>query len=266
MEYYDIDKIHSVLLGILKYFDTFCRRNGIRYSLSGGTMIGAVRHKGFIPWDDDADIMMPRPDYERFLELFNLQSDGRYHALSNQNSTQGHHYINCYAKVEDVRTVSVEYGLRGIAQFGLNIDVFPVDGAPEDIKDRKKFCDRILYYRRRIVLRQRPLSRLFEGPPLAWFQAHSRSMKYWMDCIDSTIHTYPYEESAYTGAVCGLHGIREVHPREVFENYTDYQFEDATLMGIKDYHAYLSAIFGDYMQLPPEKERGGKHDLRVRDK
>lgn len=265
MQYYDIDSIHSVLLGILKYFDAFCRRNGLRYSLSGGTMIGAVRHKGFIPWDDDADIMMPRPDYDKFLQLFNGQSDGRYYALSRESS-KDHHYINCYAKVEDSTTVSVEHGLRGIAKFGLNIDVFPVDGAPEDPAERKRFCDRILHYRRRLVLRQRPFSRLFEGPPLAWFQAHARSIQYWLDRIDDIIRTYPFNDSKFTGAVCGLHGTKEVHPREVFDNYTDYQFEDATLMGIKDAHAYLTAIFGDYMQLPPESERGGKHRLQVMNK
>ena len=264
MEYLDIDRIHAALLDILKYFDAFCRRNGLRYSLSGGTMIGAVRHKGFIPWDDDADIMMPRPDYNRFLELFNAQSDGRYMVISHEiGRNGGSWYIKCYSKVEDTTTVSIEEGLRGIAQFGLNIDIFPVDGVPDNPAEQKKFCNAVRRYKRRVVLRQRPLWRLFQGPPLAHLQSRLHSLEYWAKKCDDFMCTYDYDTAHYAGAIGGLHGVDEVHPKQVFEEYADYDFEGVKLMGIKDAHAYLSKIFGDYMQLPPERERSGKHKLLV---
>ena len=263
MEKFDIQRIHDKLLGILKYFDAYCRKNGLRYSLSGGTLIGAVRHKGFIPWDDDADIMMPRPDFDRFVSKFNSEADPQYHLIVPGDIEGTNWYINGYAKLEDTATQSVEHGLRGIASFGLNIDIFPVDGVPDDYRSQKSFCRKARRYKRRSVLRQRPFGRIFQGPPLAMLQAYMHPVSYWMKKSEELTCTYDFGKSAYAGAIGGLHGIDEVLPREVFENYKEYDFEDARFMGIVDADAYLTQIYGDYMKLPPEKERSGKHELNV---
>ena len=266
MEQFDIQRIHESLLGILKYFDAYCRKNGLRYSLSGGTLIGAVRHKGFIPWDDDADIMMPRPDFEKLVANFNADGRQRYHLIIPGKTGDSKWYINCYAKLEDTTTESVEHGLRDIAEFGLNIDIFPVDGVPDDRREQKRFCSLVRRCKRRTVLRQRPFNRIFQGPPLAMIQAYMHPLEYWMDKSDALMRTYDFENSAFVGAIGGLHGIDEVHPREVFENYREYEFEDARFMAIVDADAYLTKIYGDYMKLPPERERSGKHELNVRDR
>ncbi|MBO4434805.1 MAG: LicD family protein [Bacteroidales bacterium] len=263
MELTETRQIQDVVLGILKEFDRFCRSNGIRYSLAGGTLLGAVRHKGFIPWDDDADIIMPRPDYDRFVELYS-RNEGRYRLLTYAPGEE-HWYVNCYSKMEDSWTMCQDKGFMG-KHFGLNVDIFPIDGAPEDPKLQKKMCRTIVHYKRRVVHRQKPvysLLRPHQGAPLAVIQAHLHSMEYWLDKCQELLHTYDFNTSKYAGALCGMYGIREVFPQSIFTEFTDYEFEGVPLMGIKDAHTYLKSLYGDYMKLPPESERQAGHHLQV---
>ena len=129
-------QIHSVLLEILKVVDKFCKEKGLRYSIAYGTLLGAVRHKGFIPWDDDIDILMPRPDFERFVSEFGKEPGARYRCLYNTEN-ENERFMHFFAKVHDSWTVSHQ-GEFVKYRFGLNIDVFPVDGKPEDVNVQKK--------------------------------------------------------------------------------------------------------------------------------
>ena len=263
MELTQTRQIQEVVLGILKEFDSFCRKNGIRYSLAGGTLLGAVRHKGFIPWDDDADIIMPRPDYDRFVQLYSKET-GRYRLLT-YTPGEDHWYVNCYTKMEDSWTMCKDKGFMG-QHFGLNIDIFPVDGAPDDPEEQKKLCRRVIHFKRRVSHRQKPLYCLLfphKGAPLAVIQAHFHSMSYWLDKCQELLLSHDFSSSNYAGALCGMYGAREVFPQSLFTEFTDYTFEGVSLMGIKDYHAYLSSLYGDYMTLPPESERHGGHHIKV---
>jgi len=260
----DIKDIQKITLEIMKVIDTFCRANDIRYSMAGGTLLGALRHKGFIPWDDDADIIMPRPDYDRFVELFPKSGDKRYKMLDLQ-SGKGHWYKNCYCKVEDSYTICKDYGFMR-EQFGINVDIFPVDGAPDDPSEWKKLSRKVVHYKHRISHRQKPLSCLFhphQGAPLAVLEAHMYPLEYWLDKCDSLIRERDFSTSKYAGALCGMYREREIFPREVFDSYCDYQFEDLKLMGLKEADTYLKGLYGDYMKLPPEADRHPGHHLKI---
>jgi lipopolysaccharide cholinephosphotransferase len=120
----EISEIQELLLLMLKYFDTLCREHGLSYVMLGGTMLGAVRPKGFIPWDDDVDVGMPRPDYARFLSLMETEK-GRYFCVTREKDPADPHL---FAKLVDSRTKAVERLAAGVENYGLFIDVFPVDG------------------------------------------------------------------------------------------------------------------------------------------
>ena len=122
-------EIHTYLLDILKAIDAFCTQNGIRYSMAYGTLIGAARHKGFIPWDDDIDLLMPRPDFERFISTFGKEEDARYRCIYRVNTPQ-EYYKHIFAKVHDSWTELKQDKYR----FGLYVDIFPVDGKPDDVQ------------------------------------------------------------------------------------------------------------------------------------
>ena len=261
----NLQEIQQVLLGILKEIDSFCRVHNIRYSLAGGSLLGALRHKGFIPWDDDADIIMPRPDYERFISLYNKESNSHFHVLT-QEHTDDKWYVNCYSKMEDCNTVSTEWGLRKSSIIGINIDVFPVDGLPDDPQIQKRKCKRIGHLSHLISLNQKQWSQLFQkrpGPPLAFIEAHLRPLDYWLETSLKEMLEYPFETSPYAAALAGLYREREIFPKEVFLNYVEYPFEDTTLMGIKDAETYLTSLYGDWRQPPQESKRQGKHQLEA---
>jgi len=119
-------EIQLYLLDILKAVDSFCRNTGIRYSMAYGTLLGAVRHKGFIPWDDDIDLLMPRPDYERFVSTFGKAPGSRYRCLCHEEGVKGDRFVHFFSKVEDVKTKSLQ-GRGYEYDFGLNIDIFPIN-------------------------------------------------------------------------------------------------------------------------------------------
>ena len=134
-----VKKIQEIVFRIMCDIDDFCKENGIRYYLSGGTCLGAVRHGGFIPWDDDGDLMMPRRDYERFLDLFPRQFSGKYGigAFSLNPKWQRQ-----YARVWDLRTIWKSTNLDDITM-GVFIDIFPIDGLPNGELRRKVYYGRL---------------------------------------------------------------------------------------------------------------------------
>ena len=137
MKQINIEEIRKLQISILLYVHEFCKKNNIRYSLSGGTLLGAVRHKGYIPWDDDIDIMMPRPDYERFVNEFNEnRKDVEYKVICSYNDSQ---FFQPFAKVVNTKTFLKETYKRPVAQMGVYIDVFPIDGLPNDEQKREKY-------------------------------------------------------------------------------------------------------------------------------
>ena len=257
----DLREIQLRLLDILTDIDRYCRDKGLRYSIAYGTLLGAVRHKGFIPWDDDIDIVMPRPDFEKFIADYGRDGSTPYRCLYDVR-TDEEYFVQYFAKVHDPRTISCEARMPRY-RFGLNIDVFPVDGKPEEDQARfEKECCSLVH---RIYLRQRPFFPWsWHDPLIPKIEAHMHSLDWWMDKCVSRMKSHPFESSRFRGAVSTRpNGTREVFPKEMFDSFRDIEFEGRTVMCVADAEGWLTHVFGpDYMTPPPAHLRK-THNLTV---
>ena len=246
----DIKELRSIQMGILDDVHRFCEEQGLRYSLSSGTLIGAIRHQGYIPWDDDIDIYMLRSDYERFLKTYH-DPEGRYRVL---NPKKEPHYYYTFAKVVDQRTRMVEKETEGY-EIGVYIDVFPVDYVTDDKEERERIfrLKKLLYKIRRCKISlSNPLhSRLaylcYRNLPIT-----VGMLNRWIDHL--IIRHKP------TGTLChmteaGPATAKGCFPAADMKKMMDVKFEDRTYKMMVGYDDYLHRTYGDYMKLPPEEKR-----------
>ena len=249
----DIHELRQIQMGILDSVHQFCKAHGLRYFLSSGTLIGAVRHKGYIPWDDDIDIYMLRRDYEQFLKTYRDEG-GVYKAIDPQ---QDSHYYYTFAKVIDQRTLMVEDETEGY-EIGVFMDIFPVDYVTDDLQERERiFKEKKLLYkiRRCKISNSNPLQ-----SKLAYFV-----YKHWplsIKQIERSIRKLIVLDEP-TRTVCNMTEagpkIKGCFPAEDIASSVDIEFEGKlykTMVGYKD---YLERTYGDYMTLPPVEQRVTHH-------
>lgn len=246
---------------ILKDIDSFCRKNNIRYSLAEGSLIGAVRHHGMIPWDDDIDILMLREDYERFRSTF---SSGQF--VLQEYDYKYNSWFLC-VKVVNPKTI-VKINETGAEPHGLWVTVFPIDNAPDSDDDLKKMEDNI-----------RRFQKLFRTRNFFWIKKRGLlknmfmyllhivllpySKDYWHNRAEQEIIKYNGKETQKRGSFSfWMHGPW-ICPSSTFDEYIDADFDGEKFRIIKKYDDYLRCQYGDYMQLPPEEHRVPKHDYRV---
>jgi len=257
------DTIHDVLLRMLQWLHCRCEENGLRYYVIGGTMLGAIRHNGFIPWDDDIDIAMPRKDYVAFLEKYSNGLQHPYAVEYPNNDNKDYPYL--YSKIYDTRTLLIE-NKRHLVKRGVFIDVFPLDGIGETYESaianyariyRKihlhdmsvcAFSTNRKWYKNLSIILGRLMSPLFF------------TERYLNNKITNLCCQKDFDESQYVGNLVGNWGYREIMPREFFGMPTKYQFENITVYGVEKPHEYLIALYNDYMKLPPETKRISHHD------
>ena len=251
MANYKIEDIHQHILKILLVVDKVCREHGIRYWLSDGTMLGAVRHGGFIPWDDDADIAMPRPDFQRFIEHghewlpapFELQT----FELDENSSC-------ALLKVIDGSTTLIErMALNQIG--GVYIDVCPIDGIPAQRWRRRLRIGLVHMVKTWVYLRNRDPYKRGHGYT-SWLprllQATVKNIT--LQRLQKRIQTaYDYETAPLIADYDS--GDRSTMPREVMGTPTPIMFEGHELLGVEHPDTYLKCLYGDYMKLPPENHR-----------
>ena len=249
----DIQELRQIQMGILDEVHRFCEVHGLRYFLSSGTLIGAVRHQGYIPWDDDIDIYMPREDYEQFLMTFSDEK-GVYRAIN--PSTEPHYYYT-FAKVVDLSTKMVEKETEGY-EIGVYMDIFPVDYVTEDLQERERIFKqkKLLYKIRRCKisnsnpLQSRMAYLVYKHWPLTVKQIERRIRK--LIVLTGPTHT-----------VCNMTeagpSIKGCFPADDIASSVDIEFEGRlykTMVGYKD---YLERTYGDYMTLPPVEQRVTHH-------
>lgn len=249
----------QIQLEILSYVDKICKQYHIRYSLYGGTLIGAIRHKGFIPWDDDIDIIVPREDYKKLIEVFD-NSNGTYILHSLENDCK---YEYPYAKIEDSRTLLIEKTTT--RDYGVAIDVFPCDYVGDTKEQAIEF------------IRKRELARLLFLAKLVTPSKRNKVIKrVYMILLKCLLAFIPIrclasfrselaqskkERTLLSADVVLIsnYGIKEIIPTKLFDKLVDVEFEGKTFCAFEDYKTYLSSVFGDYMKLPPVEKRVSPH-------
>ena len=252
--------IQDVSLEILKEIHSFCVSNTIRYSLGYGTLLGAVRHKGFIPWDDDIDIVMPRPDFERFCNLF--KSSNGYKLVRPESPDNFFVYARlCETEQTQVKT---KWPWARI-QTGVWIDILPLDGLPSD---PKQFLNQV----RKTRNLQKKIGRIRTGRYLKLSETHG--LKELMYClikrllynrydIRTLIHEHikllksnSYDESEFVGQLCVMdYPEKEHNPKSDFESFELISFCGMEFYVMNGYKNVLKRYFGNYMELPPENQR-----------
>lgn len=257
-------KVQLTQLEILREVERVCRENDIQWFLCCGTLLGAVRHQGFIPWDDDLDIGMLRADYEKFCRLAPEKMDPRFCV---QNWYTEPEYPLPFGKVRMRNTVYEEAKSRTFRENGFYIDVFPFDNAPEDPADQAAHAVKLndLF---RLKLMKSGYKPWLEKDRINWKKRigylfyQIKAVKYSQEELarqyDALAASYP------DGTVlCRQRGLRklECYPADWFRKLTDLTFETEKFPGPMAYDAVLRAQFGDYMTPPPEESREDRHQI-----
>ena len=252
-------RLWSVEQDILDEIHRVCMGNGLRYSLAYGTLLGAVRHKGFIPWDDDIDVMMPREDYDRFIEAWDPQAHPDYILQTEDCSPD---YNNNFAKLRKDHTTFLQYEAQAKRQFhkGIYVDIFPVDRKAPGV-----FAEKLQYALFAVSLlfnRGYPSGRkgmfgagekiLLGLIPKSLYQRISikvgKLSRRWNDRKDLNL------VAPNTIEFC-----RKYYPPDTFEHLSMIEFNKKQYCAVSDYENILRTDYGEYMQLPPEEERVWKH-------
>lgn len=254
----DSNQIKRISLDILIDVASFCEQNNIKYYLACGTLLGAIRHQGFIPWDDDVDIMMPRPDYNKFLSEY---ISDRYVLLS---PSEGRYY---YAKVYDNKTIKYErgYDYKKYKPIGVDIDIFPLDGIVNDeevvnkLHKRSKFLELLLRLSNQpIFYRKNPLKAINRIIP------RIIGSKNLVKMIENNAQTYNYDDSEYVVRMRNTpNGFTGALKKDVYDPAIKKSFEGHEFYVPNNYDAWLRRFFGDYMSLPPEEKRKSHHQNDV---
>ena len=250
-------------LEILDIIDSFCRENKIQYFLIAGTLLGAVRHKGFIPWDDDIDIAMLRNDYERFVSGFNV--DG-YYVIAPETNAKG--YFLPFAKVCLKNTRVIEKTKTMKIQLGTNIDVFPIDVVSENENERKRQLRQIKKQRSILDIIDTPISKKrswFKNTVLFLLQILLKpvSPKRVVKKINDLSKMYNNEQSVLCGEIAWGCGEREIVHKSVFDNIEKLHFEGKLYSVPVGWDEWLSNRYGNYMKPPPLEQQKTHHDCNA---
>ena len=260
-----LEERKEVSLKILKKIDLVCRKHGIRYYLGYGTLIGAVRHKGFIPWDDDIDIWVMWKDYNRILDI--LGKETRYEILSDRTDRQ---YPHLFAKVSDPdTTIEKIVKTKGDFRRGIGVDVFPLCPFTDNKEFRRRYSFLITankVFGKAKMTSGKPRKSMKDRAVLIGSKAVSAAGigdRFWRKKLESFLnHALDYaKESELLFSPFSPYRWRDVHRRSDFEDIVDLQFEDCRFRAPKGYDNILRDIYGDYMQLPPVEKRSSGHDV-----
>ena len=262
----DSNEMKKILLDMLVELDRFCEENDIRYYLAGGTALGAVRHQGFIPWDDDIDVTMPRKDYERFIATYKPADEKKPYSVISMHNNQD--YYLQFAKLIAENTV-LEEPVDSDLKLGIYLDIFPLDNLGNDYETARKLFRKTNALRQKIMLKnliwlkQRPLyQNLIIAVGKAFLFENRRSM---LEKIDRESRVYESDEmTKYIGAVStASYGEKEILPSEWYSGYEKLPFEGHAFRVPSGYKEFLTQIYGDYMKLPSEEQQKSRHTYRV---
>lgn len=268
-----MDKIHKLSslqrqdLEILKEFQQICNNNGLRYFVVAGSMLGAVRHHGFIPWDDDIDVAMPRTDYDRFLKIAPKQLSPDYYL----ESPRDRKHVTIVSTITSKKGGFTLNNAQKVHHTGAWIDIMMIDGVPDPgIK-------RTIHWYRYMILRafyqishfeevvdqnrERPRyeKAIIGFAKITKLQRLLNSSKINAK-IEKLMRSVPYETSNFVATYCGIYRKNEIVPKEWYGEGVKYKFEDTEVYGLSDADKYLTQLYGDYMT-PPKDVSISKHNV-----
>lgn len=265
MKVIELEELKSIQLDIIGALHEFCINNNIKYSLACGSLLGAIRHNGYIPWDDDIDVYMEREEYKKFINYFPTNYKKKYVFACLETNNQWH---IPYGKLYDNRTIMIE-NAKDWLPIGVNIDIFPVDAVP----DKEGMWNN--YNKVRIFLRD--IIRFKESKPhkrnsffkniaiiLARMIMHFISRRFHAKIISWYSQLFNTKKTA-NRLFENVQGIFQKKPfdKKDFEETILHKFEDRELLIMKGYDHYLKCGFGNYMQLPPIEKRVSHHNFQA---
>ena len=259
-----VEDLQNKMLEMLLYFDEFCRENSLKYYVCGGCLIGVVRHKGFIPWDDDIDLFMPRPDYERLAKIWNKKADIKKFVYCRTN--REHIYHDGGASIRDIRTTYINrHSVNEDIEHGIALEIMPIDGCPTFFLSRwRQIINAFvfsLFNVQRLPDNKGKTIRVFSE--LIYKVVPSKNIRYtiWKHA-EKEMTKYKWEDCQYVTELIGsIKGMLIRHPKQDFNKVILKEFEGYQIPVMAGYKRYLKEIWGDYMQLPPEEKRVAKHDV-----
>lgn len=255
-------EVHELLTQMLEVFASYCEKHDLRYYLVGGTLLGAVRHQGFIPWDDDIDVGMPRADYEQFLELVRSEPLGaEFDVVSDAFGNFAFPYAEILRTDTLLKRESGKYIEETMQVQHLFIDIFPQDGWPDQEKEQQKLLNKM--NRNRFLIRE-SRARLGKGngllrtilkTPMVLF-AKMLGNKRISRHITRVAKKIPYDQAVYVGSVTnGIYGMGEICRRDELVKFGLLPFEGRMYPVPGCWDSYLKGIYGDYMTIPQEADR-----------
>lgn len=260
MKQAQLDKLHEILLMLANEVDRICKKNNINYSIIGGTMLGAVRHKGFIPWDDDIDIGLLRNEYQRFLDACKTDLDERFELV---NTSTDSDYVYGFSKMLIKGTNFVQKGHENTTnKKGIFIDIFPYDVIPDSSfkrriqKFKNYFYIKMLRQKSKVAdeqnwgIKEKLIFRILD------FLCIFRTKKSLVMALEKNMIKYNKTDGKYVSNMSGFYGYtKETLPKNYFDSYKRMEFENSELEVISKNIQALETIYGDYMQLPPVEQR-----------
>ena len=255
-------ELQSRLVDMMVWYHDFCEKNNLRYYIIAGTMLGAVRHGGFIPWDDDIDVGMPRSDYERLRKLVSTQEKGKY-VFEYPSGSKSYPFL--WAKLFDTTTTMIEKQ-RDKVKRGIYIDIFPIDGIgntrEEAIKNfqpiKKKLALNSMVSC--AILKRRKWNKNFAivlGRIISPIFVDRCKLKV---NLDQLCQKHNFEDCEFVCNLMGGSNERGIVKKEYFGNPTKIKFEQITVYGLENPDMYLKSLYGNYKELPPVEKRVSLHD------
>ncbi len=258
----DFDRIKSIQIDMLKKIIDICNSENIKYFLVGGSALGAVRHRGFIPWDDDIDVGMPRKDYEKFISCAPKYLPDN---MFLQTAYSDERYPLNFAKLRRSDTTFKEASYSSLKiNHGVYLDIFPLDG----------YTSGKLFHLKNKLLNMRvymafdcyePPKNIFKRLIRVFLGIIYKDYKTAVFKREKLIKKIDYESSEEVINYCGAWGDREIMPQEYFGEGVKAEFEGLKVIIPSDYDKYLTRLYGDFMKLPPEEKRVPHHECTIID-
>lgn len=257
-----LNEIKKVTFEVLLYFDHFCKQNNIKYFLSNGTLLGAVKYKGFIPWDDDIDVFVPRKDYDRLIREF--KDTDKYKLFTNSREPN---YRYPYAKLCDMTTRKEEVNINNGVELGLDIDIFPLDFFPNNIEVAKKQVikskqlinklnfAKLKFNHGKNIIRTIVKNICILGTRCIGYQKYINEINKLVEAgTDNIVMNY------MGCAIWPVYGESEIIPAEVFASGIEVEFEGKMFWAPKEYDIYLRSLYGNYEKDPPIERQKTHHN------